>query len=199
MKLQIALSVVLLGVAGCTKKEVVTQTESGTETNEVLIPKRGVATMQETNTNPNGHVTGTLTAPGQQTEASGKAAGQQTGNAEDDELARRVRVAISTGSTGTTGLIANTDLTPLQVEAKDGEVTIRGRVESQNEVQSIIKQVQGLQGVKGVKAELEVGPVDEKPAQTTSVQGNANESLPDQHEPNNAQTQQQQAKPRATE
>lgn len=125
------------------------------------------------------------TASGTASRDSGNAATQQKGAAQSDvvssamdpnqELANRVRVAITTGSTGTTGVIAENMLTAIQVEAKDGEVTLSGPVQSENEKKVIGKRVSGLSGVKKVNNNLTIsnsrevapyspkGPGTEKP------------------------------------
>ena len=76
----------------------------------------------------------------------------------DNELAERIKVAISTGSLGTTGIIAADQLTSIKVSANDGVVTLSGKVGSEKERETMIKRVQGLQGVKEVNAQLEIDP-----------------------------------------
>ncbi|MGV3771458.1 MAG: BON domain-containing protein [Verrucomicrobiales bacterium] len=82
----------------------------------------------------------------------------------DNELAERIKVAISTGSLGTTGIIAADQLTSIQVQAKDGVVTLTGKVGSEKERETMIKRVKGLEGVKDVVANLTIDPAakDEK-------------------------------------
>jgi hypothetical protein len=88
---------------------------------------------------------------------------QQSGNYEsqplpgqnaDDELARQIRVALTTGSVGTTGAIAENQLTAIQVQSRDGHVTITGPVGSEQEKQTIEKRVAGMGGVKSVQNKL---------------------------------------------
>lgn len=76
--------------------------------------------------------------------------------ASDEELAKSIRVAISTGSTGTTGVIAEDQLTKIQVTASNGQVTLSGPVASEDEKRIIEKQVSGLKGVKSVVNNLQV-------------------------------------------
>jgi hypothetical protein len=79
-------------------------------------------------------------------------------DANDKELASAVRVALSTGSTGTTGVIAEDQLTKIQVTAKGGVVTLTGPVENEEEKKIIEKQVAGMKGVKSVVNQLQVAP-----------------------------------------
>ncbi|MDB6041437.1 MAG: hypothetical protein JWM99_5278 [Verrucomicrobiales bacterium] len=73
----------------------------------------------------------------------------------DIELQQRVRVAISTGSTGTSGRIAESQLSPIEVTAKDGVVTLRGPVEASRR-DTMVKVVRGLPGVKSINDNLTV-------------------------------------------
>ena len=73
------------------------------------------------------------------------------GQESDSELAKQIRVALSTGSLGTTGAIAENQLTKIQVSAENGIVTLTGPVESEAERQDIEKRVSGMKGVRGVK------------------------------------------------
>jgi hypothetical protein len=79
------------------------------------------------------------------------------GQASDDELAKKIKVALTTGSTGTTGVLAENQLTPIDVGVRNGEVTLRGPVSSEEEKQTIQKQVEGMRGVRSVRNELTVG------------------------------------------
>lgn len=80
------------------------------------------------------------------------------GQASDRELEKKIRVALTTGSVGTTGLIAEDQLTKIQVQAQDGNVTLTGPVASEGEKESVERQVAGMKGVKSVKNQLTVGP-----------------------------------------
>jgi osmotically-inducible protein OsmY len=71
----------------------------------------------------------------------------------DTELQQRVRVAISTGSTGTSGRIAESQLLPIKVTATNGVVTLSGPIESSRK-ETIVDIVRGLPGVKGVQDQL---------------------------------------------
>ena len=80
------------------------------------------------------------------------------GQASDQELAQKIRTALTTGSMGTTGVIAENQLTYIQVQAKDGVVTLSGPVGTEGEKKTIEKQVAGMKGVKSVQNQLTVTP-----------------------------------------
>lgn len=75
----------------------------------------------------------------------------------DEELAKQVKVALTTGSAGTTGVIAENQLTKIDVQARDGVVTLSGPVSSESEKRTIGNQVAGMRGVKSVQNQLTVG------------------------------------------
>lgn len=75
----------------------------------------------------------------------------------DEELAKQIKVAITTGSMGTTGAIAENQLTRIDVRVQNGAVTLRGPVSSQEERRVIEKQVAGMKGVRSVQNQLTVG------------------------------------------
>jgi hypothetical protein len=79
------------------------------------------------------------------------------GQSADEELARKIQVAVTTGSLGTTGVIAEDQLTKIDVSVKNGVVTLRGPVTTESERRTIEKQVAGLKGVNSVQNELTVG------------------------------------------
>jgi hypothetical protein len=79
------------------------------------------------------------------------------GQESDNELAKKIKVALTTGSMGTTGVIAEDKLTRIDVAVQNGVVTLRGAVSSDKEKQSIEKQVAGMKGVGAVRNELSVG------------------------------------------
>jgi hypothetical protein len=87
------------------------------------------------------------------------------GQASDKELAKKIKVALTTGSMGTTGTIAENQLTKIDVQVHDGNVTLAGPVSSENEKKDIGKQVSSFKGVKSVQNNLTVGGrnVGEKP------------------------------------
>jgi osmotically-inducible protein OsmY len=87
------------------------------------------------------------------------------GQSSDEELAKQIRVALTTGSLGTTGSIAEDQLTKIQVRAQGGVVVLSGPVSSEAEKRTIEKQVAGMKGVKAVRNALTVGGrnVDDKP------------------------------------
>lgn len=76
----------------------------------------------------------------------------------DKDLSQRVRVALSTGSVGTQGILATDQLTDIKVTATNRMVTLRGEVISQENKEIIGKRVAGLDGVKGVNNQLTVNP-----------------------------------------
>src|SRR4051812_17112101 len=73
----------------------------------------------------------------------------------DSELEKMVKVAITTGSTGTSGAIDASQLTKIDVKAENGVVTLGGPVGSEEEKQIIEKQVKGLKGVRQVVNNLQ--------------------------------------------
>ncbi|HVK59076.1 MAG TPA: BON domain-containing protein [Candidatus Kapabacteria bacterium] len=81
-----------------------------------------------------------------------------SGQASDVELAKKIRIALTTGSMGTTGVIAENQLTKIQVQVQDGVATLSGPVGSEGEKQSLEKQVAGMKGVKSVNNQLTVIP-----------------------------------------
>lgn len=78
------------------------------------------------------------------------------GQESDAELAKQIRVALTTGSLGTTGAIAENQLTRIQVSAENGVVTLTGPVGSGQERQAIEDRVSGMKGVRGVRNQLVV-------------------------------------------
>lgn len=87
------------------------------------------------------------------------------GQGSDEELTKQVKVALTTGSVGTTGVIAENQLTKIDVRVRDGVVVLSGGVSSEEEKKTIEKQVAGMKGVKAVRNALEVGgrSVEDKP------------------------------------
>lgn len=75
----------------------------------------------------------------------------------DQELAKQIKVAITTGSTGTTGVIAADQLTKINVEVKNGVVTLSGPVPSEADGRNIAAQVGDMKGVKSVVNNLTPG------------------------------------------
>jgi hypothetical protein len=75
----------------------------------------------------------------------------------DRELAKQIKVAITTGSMGTTGVIAENQLTKIDVQVRDGVVTLSGPVANELEKRTIEKQVAGMKGIRGVQNNLTVG------------------------------------------
>ena len=78
------------------------------------------------------------------------------GQGSDQELAKQIRAALTTGSMGTTGVIAEDQLTKIQVQANNGSIVLTGPVGSEGEKKTIEKQVSGMKGVKSVRNELTV-------------------------------------------
>jgi osmotically-inducible protein OsmY len=79
------------------------------------------------------------------------------GQSSDVELAKQIKVALTTGSMGTTGAIAEDQLTRIDVQVRDGVAFLSGPVASEQEKRTIEKQVAGMKGVKGVRSKLTVG------------------------------------------
>ncbi len=80
------------------------------------------------------------------------------GQASDRELAKQIKIALTTGSVGTTGVIAENQLTKIDVQVQNGTVTLTGSVASEQEKQTIQKQVAGMKGVQSVNNQLTVQP-----------------------------------------
>jgi hypothetical protein len=78
------------------------------------------------------------------------------GQSSDQELAKQIRIALTTGSMGTTGAIAEDQLTKIQVQSENGNVTLSGAVSSEKEKRTVEKQVAGMKGVKSVNNQLTV-------------------------------------------
>ena len=89
----------------------------------------------------------------------------QNALASDEELTKQVKVALTTGSAGTTGAIAENQLTKIDVKVREGVVTLSGPVSSESKKRTIGKQVAGMRGVKAVQNQLTVGgrSVTDKP------------------------------------
>lgn len=75
----------------------------------------------------------------------------------DRELAKRIKVALTTGSLGTTGAIAENQLTTIDVQVQEGVVILSGPVSTEKEKKTIEKQVSGFKGVTSVQNNLTVG------------------------------------------
>jgi hypothetical protein len=75
----------------------------------------------------------------------------------DQELAKQIKVALTTGSMGTTGAIAEDQLTKIDVRVHNGVVALSGPVSSEAEKRTIEKQVAGMKGVRSVRNMLTVG------------------------------------------
>jgi hypothetical protein len=86
----------------------------------------------------------------------------------DEDLQKRVKVALSTGSVGTQGIIASDQLTDIQVAVTNRVVTLTGNVTSEKSKQTIGKRVAGLDGVKGVNNKLAINATG-KPAHADLV------------------------------
>jgi hypothetical protein len=89
------------------------------------------------------------------------------GQNQDQELAKQIKVALTTGSMGTTGALADNQLTPIDVSVRNGVVSLTGPVSSAKERDIILKQVKGFKGVHSVEDHLQIGArnVDNKPLQ----------------------------------
>jgi hypothetical protein len=91
------------------------------------------------------------------------------GQSSDQELAKQIRIALTTGSLGTTGVIAEDQLTKIQVQSQNGAVTLTGPVSSEDEKRTIEKQVSGMKGVKSVNNQLTVGSGERRNATDSPV------------------------------
>ena len=78
------------------------------------------------------------------------------GQQSDSELAKQIRVALTTGSMGTTGAIAEDQLTSIQVSSENGVVTLTGPVRNQQEKQWVEQRVADMKGVREVRNQLEI-------------------------------------------
>jgi hypothetical protein len=89
------------------------------------------------------------------------------GQTSDEELAKQIRVALTTGSMGTTGVIAENQLAPINVDVRNGVATLTGPTSTEQEKETITKQVSHMKGVRGVVNNLRVGDrhVQDKPLQ----------------------------------
>jgi hypothetical protein len=74
----------------------------------------------------------------------------------DAALSQRIRVALSTGTTGTTGVYPSESLVNLDIHASNGVVTLRGSVDSEQARKNILGTVKSMEGVRGVNDELRV-------------------------------------------
>jgi hyperosmotically inducible protein len=90
-------------------------------------------------------------------------ASKQLDDAPDHALVEQVKVAISTGSLGTTGVFSADQLTSIEVEANNGVVTLSGSVGSEKERDILIARVKGLQNVKEVVSRLTIDPSKAEP------------------------------------
>ena len=79
------------------------------------------------------------------------------GQTSDEELAKQIKVALTTGSMGTTGAIAEDQLTKIDVRVQNGVVALSGPVANEQEKRTIEKQVAGMKGVRSVRNMLTVG------------------------------------------
>jgi hypothetical protein len=95
----------------------------------------------------------------------------------DRELAKQIKVALTTGSLGTTGAIAENQLTKIDVQVQGGAVTLSGPVSSEKEKKTIEKQVSGFKGVTSVQNNLTVGArnVQDKPLESVIPRTPGNE------------------------
>jgi len=101
----------------------------------------------------------------------GTAARAQAGgeSSVDEDIRKRVMVSLSTGSTGTQGILASEQLTDIKVSVTNRVVTLDGPVVSEGNKKTLGKRVAGLDGVKSVNNQLKVDP-GSKPARSSLVQ-----------------------------
>jgi osmotically-inducible protein OsmY len=97
--------------------------------------------------------------------------------ASDEELAKKIKVALTTGSTGTTGAIPENMLTKIDVQVHNGKVTLSGPAATEGEKNSIGKQVAAFKGVRSVENNLTVGGSgrSQRPLQPLVPRGGGNE------------------------
>lgn len=89
---------------------------------------------------------------------SAKTNAAPAGGGADAALRDRVLVALSTGSTGTTGVVAEGALADtIEVAVTNGVVTLRGTVGNREEIERLAGQVQAMEGVRSVNNELRTG------------------------------------------
>lgn len=81
----------------------------------------------------------------------------------DQALAERVRIALSTGSTGTTGRYTEDMLADIGVTASGGAITLSGEVGSEEAKQLMGSRAQSIEGVTSVNNQLRVTPGKENP------------------------------------
>jgi hypothetical protein len=165
--------IVLIGLtalAGCGDYSNNKQTSAGNYGSATDISKNGEMPTNSANTADNG-----LGGPVQR--ETGNYRSQRTPAQSDEELARQIKVALTTGSIGTTGSIAENQLTKIDVQVKNGNVTLSGPVASDAERGFIEKQVADFKGVNSVQNNLSVGgrDVQEKPLQPLVPRGAGNE------------------------
>lgn len=79
------------------------------------------------------------------------------GQQSDRELEKKIKVMLTTGSQGTTGVIASNQLTAIQVQVQDGVVTLTGPAAGEEEKRIIQEQVSGVKGVRSVVNKLQPG------------------------------------------
>ena len=92
----------------------------------------------------------------QQGEAGNYQSQPLQGQNSDGELEKKIKVALTTGSMGTTGVIAEDELTKIDVQVQDGVVTLSGPVASEAEKKSIEDRVNGFKGVRQVQNNLTI-------------------------------------------
>src|SRR4051812_4714822 len=86
----------------------------------------------------------------------------------DDELGQRIRVVLSTGTTGLTGTIPDKDLLPINVAVSNGAVILTGKVSSESDKALAGKWAAGVAGVTSVQNNLEISP-DVRPLQGSTI------------------------------
>ncbi len=97
----------------------------------------------------------------QQTDAT---TGADRGDSADVALAHKVRVALSTGTTGATGVYSEDLLAGIGVTATNGVVTLTGTVGDQSVSQAFEARAKAIGGVKSVHNELRVAEGAPSPA-----------------------------------
>lgn len=155
-----------LVIAGCAMAALMACSKSGDQSSASAGGSAtDIAPANDANLQSNSFNSADIGIGGPLQRESGNYRSQRGGANSDEELAKQIKVALTTGSTGTTGTIPENSLTKINVQVKDGVVTLSGPVSDEKEKQIIQKQAAGFKGVKGVQNNLTVGgrKVQDKP------------------------------------
>ena len=81
-----------------------------------------------------------------------------TAPSSDEALSQRVLVALSTGTTGTSGTYSADRLLPITVTASNGVVTLQGAVGTEQAKRAFEERTKDMDGVRAVVNELQISP-----------------------------------------